>query len=74
MITEIVTPLNTILVAFLNNEIIVGIRNGGFTVLHIFFYRQLDFQFEPGSCLAIFENGLKTELTLPAKTCLNDSS
>ena len=42
--------------------------------VHIFFYRQLNFQFEPGSCLAIFENGLKTELTLPAKTYLNDSS
>ena len=39
-----------------------------------FFYRQLDFQSEPGSCLAIFENGLETEPTLPAKTCLNDFS
>ena len=39
-----------------------------------FFYRQLDFQSEPGSCLAICENGLETEPTLPAKTCLNDSS
>ena len=35
MITEIVTPLNDIFMAFLNNEIIVGIRNGGFTVLII---------------------------------------
>ena len=41
---------------------------------HFFVYRQLDFQSEPGSCLAIFENGLNTELTLPAKTCLNDFS
>ena len=37
-----------------------------------FFYQQLDFRSEPGSCLAIFVNGLETELTLPAKTCLND--
>ena len=32
-----------------------------------FFYRQLDFQSEPGSCSAIFENGLETEPTLPAE-------
>ena len=42
--------------------------------LHTFFYRQLHFRSQPGSCLAILGNGLKTELTLPAKTCLNDSS
>ena len=41
---------------------------------HFLFYRQLDFRSEPGSCLAIFDNGLETDLTLPAKTCLNDSS
>ena len=39
-----------------------------------FFYRQLHFRSQPESCLAILENGLETELTLPAKTCLNDSS
>ena len=50
------------------------VDNSDLSLLHIFFYRQLDFQSEPGSCLAIFENGLETEPTLPAKTCLNDSS
>ena len=37
--------------------------------VHTFFYRQLHFRSQPGSCLAILENGLKTELTLPAKAC-----
>ena len=43
---------------------------------YTFLYRQLHFQSQPGNCLglAILENGLETELTLPAKTCLNDSS
>ena len=45
----------------------------GFDVSIHIFYRQLDFRSEPESCLAILENGLETELTLLAKTCLNAS-
>ena len=43
-------------------------------MIHIFFNRQLDFRSQSGSCLAILENGLETEITLPANTCLNDFS
>ena len=52
---------------------ITGKRYSGTLNTH-FFYRQLNFRSQPGSCLAILENGLETELTLSAKTCLNDSS
>ena len=38
------------------------------------FYRQLHFRSHPGSCLPILANGVETEITLPAKICLNDSS
>ena len=41
---------------------------------YTFFYRQLHFRSQPGSCLAILANGLETELTLPEKVCLNDFS
>ena len=43
--------------------------------IHFCFYGKLDFLSQLGSCLAfsIFENGLETELTLPAKACLGDS-
>ena len=44
------------------------------TWLHIFFYRQLHFQSQPGSCLAISANGLETEGTPLANICLNDFS
>ena len=50
------------------------IQISGVHISSCLFYRQLHFRSQPGSCLAILENGLKTELTLPAKTCLNDSS
>ena len=43
-------------------------------ILHTFFYRQLHFRSQPGSCLAVLANGLETEGTLPAKVCLNDFS
>ena len=42
--------------------------------VHIFFHRQLHFRSQLGSCFAIVENGLETELTLPTKVCLNDFS
>ena len=45
-----------------------------FIIRYTFFNRQPDFRSQPGSCLAILENWLETELTQPAKTCLNDSS
>ena len=41
---------------------------------HFFLYRQLHFQSQPGSCLAILANGIETRGTLPAKVCLNDFS
>ena len=39
-----------------------------------FFIGNSIFDLSLGSCLAIFENGLETEPSLLAKTCLNDSS
>ena len=55
---------------------IIGEKDTVRNRVHIFFfsYRQLDFRSQPRSCLANLENELETELTLPAKTCLNDSS
>ena len=54
---------------------IIGKKDTVRNRVHIFFsYRQLDFRSQPRSCLANLENELETELTLPAKTCLNDSS
>ena len=52
----------------------VGVLKEAFSSYNTFFYRQLHFRSQPGSCLAIVENGLKTELTLPTKVCLNDFS
>ena len=40
-----------------------------FSHVHVFFYSQLDFQSEPGSCLAIFEIDIETELMY--LTCKN---
>ena len=42
--------------------------------IHIFFYRQLQFRSQPGSCLALLANGLETEGTLSVKVCLKDFS
>ena len=52
----------------------IKVKSTGTSEVRTFFYRQLHFPSQPESCLAILANGVETKITLPAKTCLIDSS
>ena len=67
---------NSVQVRDIEKKLLSRLKDGERKIIHIFFYRQLDFRSEPGwelLTVAIFENGLETELTLPAKKHINDS-